>query len=208
MIVLAGLWLERTAHVPESARTRAIAAYALAMPLVGLFIQRLEDSFGAYGVTRTVGVLVLAYGILKHDILGIDRKVRWGVSKTTLAGVFVAVFFVAGELAETYFGEVLGAYGGVLAAGVLIFFLAPLQRLADRVASTAVPHSGAAVSEADKERRRSLYRSTVERFLDDGSIGDQEAQELADLAEELDIGAGTARRIQQEVEGQRESGTS
>lgn len=204
MAGLSALWLERTRRVPESGATRNVALYLLAMPLVGLVVQGLQDPIGAYGITRTVGVLVLTYGILKHDLLDIDRRVRWGVSKTAVTGVFVAVFFVVSEGAQVLLeGFVGNQLLGILAVGALLFALAPIQRLADRVAETAVPRRDAGAGPGSGDRRADLYRSTVRRFLADGKISDEEAQELADLAEELGIGAGEALRIQREARGKR-----
>ncbi len=148
------------------------------------------------GVMRTLGVGLLAYGILRHDLAGLDAKVRWGVSKTTVAGVFIATFFVAGELAESFFGEILGSqYVGVLAAGLLVFFLAPIQRVADQIAARAVPaDSGPVPLDAEE-----TYRVTVGKFLADGEINRSEERHLARLAARLGIDAERAFEIHDEV---------
>lgn len=144
------------------------------------------------GVMRTLGVGLLAYGILRHDLAGLDAKVEWTVSKTTVAGVFVAVFFIVSEGAQVLFaGFAQNELLGVIAAGALLFALAPIQRLADRIAERAVP-SGA----TDEEE---TYRITAAKYLADGELTAEEERHLARLADRLGIDAERAVELRQEV---------
>lgn len=147
------------------------------------------------GLVRTLGVGLLAYGVLRHDIAGLDAKVEWGVSKTTVAGAFVAVFFVAGEVAETFFGDVLGDYVGIIAAGLLVFAISPLQRLADSIAAKAVP-GGAEAGHGVEDQ----YRAAVDMALADGEISREEERRLAEKADELGIDTTRAFELREKVE--------
>lgn len=203
MVGVAGLWLHRSPRVPETPAARNVALYLLAVPLVGLLAQSsaVPRFGGAYGLTRTVAVFVLAYGVLKHQILDIDQKVEWGVSKTTVAGVFVAVFFMVSEGAQALFADFAGnELIGVLAAGALVFAISPLQRLADRFAAKAVP--GGAEAGADAE---ASYRQALRMALADGGITPEEEDELAERAEELGLGPKRALELRREAEQGRSS---
>lgn len=149
------------------------------------------------GVMRTIGVGLLAYGILRHDLVGLDAKVEWGLSKTTVAGIFVAVFFIVSEGAQVLFaGFAQSELLGIVAAGALLFALSPIQRLADRIAATAVPTGGTGSADTAEVR----YRTAVEVALADGEISREEERRLAELADELDLDATRALEIQEEVE--------
>ncbi len=135
------------------------------------------------GLARALGVAILAYGVLRYDIAGLDAKVQWGVSRTTVAASFIAVFFIASELAKVFFeGALDSTVLGILAAGVLLFAIAPLQRAADRLAARTVPSDR---DEEGLERAEETYRVMLRRFLADGDVSVKEKKALADLAEEL-----------------------
>lgn len=154
------------------------------------------------GVMRTLGVGLLAYGVLRHDLAGLDERVEWGVSKTTVAGAFVAVFFVVSEGAQVLFaGVVENELLGVLAAGALVFAISPLQRVADRFAAKAVP-GGAEAGEGVEGR----YRDALETALADGGISADEERHLGRLAERLGITAERAQAIRERVEDELEAG--
>jgi hypothetical protein len=161
------------------------------------------------GVVRTFGVLLLVYAILREQLLGIDLKVRWGISKGTVAAVFIAVFFVASEAAQQFLGAALqNEYVGIFAAGMLVFALAPLSRAADRIAEKAVPapaglpanppaaarapRQGAADPEAS-------YRHALRWALRDGSLDAAEERHLVVLAEHLGIPPSRAYALRDEA---------
>ncbi|HVM45332.1 MAG TPA: hypothetical protein VM582_05300 [Candidatus Thermoplasmatota archaeon] len=109
---------------------------------------------------------------------------------------FVALFFVVSELAATLFSERMGTVLGIMAAGALLFALAPLQRVAERVADAAMPR----VKETDESRmvrKREVYRAAVESALHDGVVT---AREHVPLAHQLGLSAGDARALEGEVE--------
>ncbi|MGQ0536476.1 MAG: hypothetical protein ACT4PT_10430 [Methanobacteriota archaeon] len=114
------------------------------------------DSGSHVGFSQLLSAFVLTYAILRHQLLGLDVKVRFAISKSTIAAVFIAVFFVASEAAQQFFGERSGSqYLGIVAAGALVFAIAPLSRLAERVAYQLVPTSEA---QGGAERRPSADR--------------------------------------------------
>lgn len=140
----------------------------------------------AQGVVDALGALALSafatYALLKHRLFDIDVKLRWTISRGTVAGVFFAVFLVAAQLAQNFFSESLGWMMGGLVAGVMLFAIAPIQRMAERLAMTAVP-----VQVAQDQRRVELYRLALALALSDRAITRDEERHLAKLAEELGV---------------------
>ena len=53
----------------------------------------------------------------------------------------VAIIYLFSGGADRYLSAELGDFAGLLAAAIVVFFLAPLQRVAERVASAAMPNT-------------------------------------------------------------------
>lgn len=139
--------------------------------------------------------LLIAYALVKHQLFDIDVKLRWTVSRGTLAAVFLGVFFVAAELAQNFLSNEYGWALGGLTAGLLLFAISPIQRVAERVASVAVP----TVLTRD-EKKRDLYGLAVSVALADGLVTREEERHLARLAEELHLGHAEALEIRERLE--------
>lgn len=140
--------------------------------------QGVVDALGALAVS-----VFAAYAILKHRLFDIDVKLRWTISRGTVAAVFVAIFIVAAQLAQNFLSESLGWMMGGLIAGVMLFAIAPIQRIAERLAVTAVPVH----EQGPAERRVELYRLALGLALSDRAITREEERHLAKLAEELGL---------------------
>ncbi|MEJ2516155.1 MAG: hypothetical protein P8102_13185 [Gammaproteobacteria bacterium] len=90
-----------------------------------------------YALGTLLAVPLIAYGILKARLFDIDLKLRWTIKQSTLAGLIISIIFFISEGASTLLSEELGNVAGLAAAAVVIFFLTPLQRFAERIAATA-----------------------------------------------------------------------
>lgn len=200
LIVGAALWLRAIAKGPLPRVARNEALLTLATMLLGIVYVALDLDYGGLGIVRLLAVTVLAHAILRHQLLGLDVKVRWSISKSTIAAVFIAVFFIASEAAQEFFGGALGSqYVGILAAGALVFAIAPLSRLADRLAEKAVPLTVPAEAAVDREREE-MYRSAVRLALRDRRLTRSEERELFRLARGLGVEAERAHEILAESE--------
>jgi hypothetical protein len=81
-------------------------------------------------------------------------KLRWGLEQSTVASIFIVVFFIVSEGAQEFFGAAASnEWIGIIAAAGLVFFLAPLQRLAERVGARALPDARPAAQMLDVEVR-------------------------------------------------------
>ncbi len=170
----------------------------LASTLVGLLILRFlpatQDS--AYIADIVVFTVAVGYAVLSRSVVDLGPRIRWGISQSTIAAIFIAAFFIASEGAQVFFGDVAGSqYMGVMAAGGLVFALAPLQRLASRFAERALP------SELDDEGGMvDVYRRQVRLAWRDGRISTEERAMLRELRRSMKLDADVADRIDEEEE--------
>jgi hypothetical protein len=212
LILVSGLWLRNAAAAkPPLGRAFRDAALAgpaamLAATLLGVAAPGSLPAQAINGVARTLCVGLLAYAIVRHQVLGIDVKLKWTIRQSTVAAAFIGVFFVVSESASNFFAQSgLGPYLGIAAAGMLVFAMAPLQRAAERVASAAVPlpagdnGAGSEGSSSARTDREDRFRVVVRRFLADGLPTREEERTLAFLAADLGIDAGRAFELREEA---------
>lgn len=133
-------------------------------------------------VSTFVYVPLLAYGVLRTHVLGIEPRIRWSISRGTVAAAFVAVFVVVSQATALLVAPRWGTTAGVVAAGALVLALVPLQRWAERVAEAAVPERAPGPLD---DTRLEAYRLALEDLAD---APDDRAQELlASLRRRLGI---------------------
>lgn len=141
---------------------------------------------------------LLSYAMLKTQLFDIDLKIKWTIRRGTVAAAFVGVFFVVSELAQRLFEARFGTIFGLIAAGLLVFVLAPLQRAADRVADTAMPRvQGTPAYVAF--RKMEVYKAALEGAVQDGEISPRERGMLQRLRVSLDIPEADALAMERDV---------
>lgn len=188
----------------------AALSYAVLFAGGSLLGRTLGEVGGAAKDLGTLWMLMLpllgAYALVRHQLFGLDLKVRVAVKGSTLAGVFLAVFFVVSESAAAFFEGQLGSesqwgtYLGIGAAGLLVFALAPLQRLADRVSRVAVPGVGPDAP-ASLEDAVALYRDQARFAWSDGVLDRSERAMLDRLRERLGLSRDLVSRLEEEASG-------
>lgn len=140
----------------------------------------------------------LSYGIMTTHLFDIDLKVKWTIRRGTLAAVFLLVFFLVSQLAQNFLNESYGWVLGGLAAGALLFALAPLQRVADRLADRAMPNVNA-TSEYLAFRKIEVYKATLEDMLADGTLTPKDQRILVGLRRRLGIAEATATALERDA---------
>ena len=153
-----------------------------------------------------VAVPLIAYGILRTQLFDIDLRIRWTVKQTTVAAAILSVVFLVSEGVSTFLSAELGNVAGLFAAAVVIFFLAPLQRFAERVASTAMPNTQN-TPEYAAFRKMQVYETSVAEARGGGGISAKERSLLNTLRESLGISEYDAAAIERELEA-RANGTA
>lgn len=146
-----------------------------------------------------VAVPLIAYGILRTQLFDIDLRIRWTIKQTTVAAALLSVVFLVSEGVSAFLSAELGNVAGLLAAAVVMFFLAPLQRFAERVASTAMPNTENTPQYATF-RKMQVYETAVAEAREGGGISAKERSLLNRLRESLGISAIDAAAIERELE--------
>jgi hypothetical protein len=153
--------------------------------------------FLVYALGTLLAVPLIAYGILKTQLFDIDLKIQWTIRQSTIAGAFVAVFYIFTEGADRLFEAELGTWVGLLASALLIFFLAPLQRFAERFAGAVMPNTSD-TPEYAAYRKMQVYEAALADALP-GGISEKERALLRHLRESLGIAAADADALERDV---------
>jgi len=151
-----------------------------------------------YRLGTLLYVPTIAYGILRTQLFDIDLRIRWTIKQSTLAGVVVAIVYLISEGADRLLSSELGNVAGLLAAAVVVFFLAPLQRFAERVANVAMPNTRD-TPEYAAFRKLQVYESAVADALQEGGISTKERTLLEHLRNSLGVSEADAAAIEAEL---------
>jgi hypothetical protein len=153
-----------------------------------------------YTLGTLLAVPLIAYGILRTHLFDIDLRIRWTIKQSTLAAAVVTIVYVLAEGADRFLSSELGNFVGLLAAAVVVFFLAPLQRFAERVASTAMPNTQNTPDYA-AFRKLQVYEAAVAEALQGGGISPKERALLIRLRDSLGISTADAETLERELQG-------
>jgi len=148
----------------------------------------------AYISGTFVAVPLIAYGILRTQLFDIDLRIRWTIKQSTLAATVVAIVFLLSEGADRVLSAELGNVGGLLAAAVVVFVLAPLQRFAESVATVAMPNTQN-TPEYTAFRKMQVYEAAITEALE-GGISKKERALLVRLRDSLGISESDAAAIE------------
>jgi hypothetical protein len=151
-----------------------------------------------YALGTLLAVPLIAYGILKAKMFDIDLKIRWTIKQSTLAAFIVSIIFLISEGASTILSEELGNIAGLCAAAVVIFFLTPLQRFADRIASTAMPNTSN-TPQYVAYRKMQVYEEALIEAMEENGISAKERALLVRLRDSLGISPADAEAMENEI---------
>lgn len=151
--------------------------------------------FASFIVFGAAAVLVpavgMGLGLLRYKVLDFDQNVRrtfrFTLRRGTVVGAFVAVFFLVSEGSQVLIAdETQNNLVGVAGAALLVFFLAPLQNFANRVADRAAPAT-ADPAKYREFRRWEVYRAAYEEMSVDDQVTSAEGRALDALARSLSL---------------------
>jgi len=151
-----------------------------------------------YALGTLLAVPLIAYGILRVKLFDIDLRIRWTIKQTTLATVVVTFVFLLSEGADRFLSAELGNVFGLLAAAVVVFFLAPLQRFAERIAGVAMPNTHN-TPEYAAHRKMQVYEAAVAEAQQGDGISDKERALLDLLRDSLGISPLDAKTLEREL---------
>ena len=155
--------------------------------------------FLVYALGTLLAVPLIAYGILRTQLFDIDLKIPWTIRQSTVAAAFVAVFYLVTEGADRLIEAELGTWIGLFASAMLIFFLAPLQRLAERFAGAVMPNTTDTPDYAAYTKLQ-VYETALADALP-GGISEKERALLNHLRDSLGIAAAEADALERDRVG-------
>ena len=153
--------------------------------------------FVLYALGTLLAVPLIAYGILRTQLFDIDLRIRWTIRQSTVAAAFVAVFYLVTEGADRLLESEFGSWIGLLASAMLIFFLAPLQRFAEQVASMVMPNTHN-TPEYAVYRKMQVYEAAFSEALP-GGISEKERVLLNHLRDSLEIAPADAEALERDL---------
>jgi len=151
-----------------------------------------------YALGTLLAVPLIAYGILRTQLFDIDLRIRWTIKQSTLAAVFVTLVYLLSEGADRFLSTELGNLAGLLASAIVVFFLAPLQRFAEHVASAAMPNTRN-TPEYAAYRKMQVYEAAVAEALQEGGISEKERALLIRLRDSLGISTSDADALERDL---------
>lgn len=151
-----------------------------------------------YALGTLLAVPLIAYGILHTQLFDIDLKIQWTIKQSTLAAIFLALVYLISEGADRFLSEELGNWAGLIASAVVVFFLAPLQRFAERVASVAMPNTENTPEYATYRKMQVYESSFADALL--GGISEKERVLLDTLRDTLGISLADAAMLERDLQ--------
>jgi len=143
-------------------------------------------------------VSLMAYAVAYYSVLEIDLVVKRTIKRSTVAAILFALFFVVSEGSAAILSQQMGTLLGLLVTGLLLFFLAPLQRLGDHMADTAMP-AAQDTPEYRSFRRLQIYGAAVEDAVRNGGLSGARRLALDRLRQELDLDQTLAAEIEERL---------
>jgi hypothetical protein len=151
----------------------------------------------AFPITWTLYYPLVAWGILQHQLFGIELLVKRGVQRSVVGGAITGAFFIGAYALEQYV-QVNSFLVGLVAAACVTAAIQPLQRFAARLADRLLP--GVDSSEAYlMERKHEVFRNALEAAMQDGTVTERERAILTGLEHSLGVSAGEAAAIEASV---------
>jgi len=121
---------DMTLFNPDTSDNTGVMALAIGGPLA-LLMNILSTLFQG---------VIFTYAILKHEVMGIDERLRKGFTATTFAGFGALSLLIASEAMETVIPGG-GLLGGLIVGVPLIALRRPILRIFSNLSSTLMPEA-------------------------------------------------------------------
>ncbi|MEM7101190.1 MAG: hypothetical protein AAF541_23210 [Pseudomonadota bacterium] len=147
-------------------------------------------------------IFLAAYGVLSVHMFDIDLKLKVTLSRSTVTALYIAFFFLVSETSAALLSDQFGLLIGLAATAVLLFFIAPLQRWAEKLSDSAMP----GVTESPEYlsfRKMQIYGEAISSTLrEHGELTAVDRVILNQLSEKLGITRDEANALELEIVGQ------
>ncbi|HJN55831.1 MAG TPA: hypothetical protein QF646_05545 [Candidatus Poseidoniales archaeon] len=182
--------------------------YLFVFGSIGLYLLY-RSIFQVEGVlpTTIVGIILLSYtlgnvvfgvmfslGILRSQILGVERLFKTNINRAALGGIMLSVFFLTVEIFQNYLSSTYGYIGGMSITAVMMVTRVPLMKIIDKGTDSVVQ-----TSNMDDEEGAGLYREQYEMAMADGVITNMERSMLRLTAKALGLNIEQIQAIESEI---------
>jgi len=136
----------------------------------------------AYSLGNLLFGLMFACGVLRGQILGIDRLFKVGLNRAVMGFLLIMVFFLAEQAAESLLSDRFGMLGGLTAAGGMLFFQESVMKLINRSTNIVMT-----VSSPVSGDRLAIYRDHFVAAMSDGNLSAKDRMMLGITATTLGL---------------------
>lgn len=152
---------------------------------------------------EVVAAGLVAFAILKYNILGVNPQFRVGVKSAVVGFVFVLVFLVTQAIENIILQGKLftfaGEYGSFLLSGVTsVVLFKPIEKVSSGVSNRLLPKAQGL--DETMTRAAEVYHAQCTYVLRDAQVSERELAFLRNLRTQLGITDAQARTIEQNVE--------
>lgn len=140
---------------------------------------------------------ILAYAILTTQLFQLDLRLKTGIRRSGIGLTFVVAFLIGAQFIQNFTNARFGVAGGAVVAGLLLFALRPIERMASRVADAALP--GVEDTAAYRQFRAMELYKTAAVELAIGGITIKERRVLEVLRSKLGIAVADAAALERSI---------
>jgi len=156
------------------------------------FFHAIALTFAMFVLGLLLESIMLAYGILREQIFGIDRVFRRGVNSAALAVFAMVLITIVVEILQNRVADGYGVLGGIGVAILMALGKSPLMMSINHMTNILMP-----VVEGQEASEVGFYRSQYEMMALDGEISIRDRRILSSLAEQLGLSAERVMEIEQ-----------
>ena len=118
-----------------------------------------------YALANLLFGLMFAYGVLRGQILGIDRLFKAGLNRAMMGFTIVIGFFLAEETCQNMVSDDYGWVGGLAVAGIMVVFQDQVMKLINRSTNVVMT-----VRDHDAADKLEIYREHFQAAIFDGKL--------------------------------------
>ena len=130
--------------------------------------------------------IVFTYAVMKHEVLGIDERLRKTFSGALFAGLGTVAFLIATELMESVAG--MGWIGGVLIGITIIFLRKPIFATFSKISFSIMPEA--------HTKTEQIYLEAFSIAMEDGIVTEEERKMLQIQARSLGLNASRISHLE------------
>ena len=130
--------------------------------------------------------IVFTYAVMKHEVLGIDERLRKTFSGALFAGLGTVAFLIATELMESVAG--MGWIVGVLIGITIIFLRKPIFATFSKISFSIMPEA--------HTKTEQIYLEAFSIAMEDGIVTEEERKMLQIQARSLGLNASRISHLE------------